>query len=115
MTTTPKELEWEKELERIMDKNITNLTKTGDKDFNPPEIISFDTVVFEKYDATVKLKEFIQFLLSQSVNETIKKVEEIVKKLSGIYQIGDYENEPSAINKKDLLSQLSELKIKEKK
>jgi len=95
MTDTKK---WEKELEKIMDKNTTNLTKTGDIDFNPPEIISFDKVVFEKYKATLDIKKLTQDLLLQTQIETLKWCErEVVGGISKYHIDGEHTETANAL------------------
>lgn len=52
-------------IDKIFEKHTVALTKRGDKDFNPPEIIDFDTIVVNSYE----IKKEILSLLSQSLKE----------------------------------------------
>ncbi|MBU6501194.1 MAG: hypothetical protein KGI72_05200 [Patescibacteria group bacterium] len=60
-------------IEKIMKKHIVALTKTGDKDFNPPEIVSFDTVVLNQYEATNDLLSLLHTEMMGVINGMEKK------------------------------------------
>ena len=63
------ESKWEEKVDEILDKNTSALTKTGDADFNPPEIINFDKVIMDRYQASIELKSFIRTLLQAKDQE----------------------------------------------
>lgn len=68
-------------VEKILGKHTLNYTKTGDKDFNPPEIISFDTVVLNKYEAQEEMIKAITALLTHHTSEKVKEEHEKCKQV----------------------------------
>jgi len=108
-STVKAHLDWEKELHKVI-VEYEHIDTIYDYDEDGVCIGEHQPIAPHEY-----VKELLSQQRQQAVNDTLEKVEEMIKKLSGFYQIGDYENEPSAINKRDLLHQLSQLKIKSTK
>lgn len=73
-------------VEKILDKHTLNYTKTGDKDFNPPEIISFDTVVLNKYEAQEEMIKAITALITHHTSEKVKEEKnKLIKALEKVF------------------------------